>query len=197
MAMNRLGNGLHGAGHNEEALSVGEAEMSMLRRLGDTENNLLIAQSNLANTYEMVGRLEDVLRLKRDVYSGFLKLYGDEHITTLRAAHNYANSLLDLKRFEEAKVLMCKTIPVSRRVLGESMELTLAMRTNYAMALYEDDGATLDDLREAVTSMAETAPIARRVFDAAHPATLCHEGALRNARAALRARETPPPAGSG
>ena len=38
------------------------------------------------------------------------------------------------------------------------------MQLNYARALNEDDGATLDELREAVTALEETAPIARRVL---------------------------------
>ena len=40
------------------------------------------------------------------------------------------------------------------------------------MALHADDDATLDDLREAVTSLEEIEPIARRVLGSAHP-TAC------------------------
>ena len=77
---------------------------------------MLIAQGNLAITYEALGRLEEALRMKRDVYSGRLKLMGEEHETTLMAASNYANLLLDLKRFEEARSLLRKMMPVARRV---------------------------------------------------------------------------------
>ena len=66
------------------------------------------------------------------------------------------------------------------------------MRWLYAAALCNDPAATLDNLREAVTTLEETAPIARRVLGGAHPLTVDIELALRNARAALRARETPP-----
>ena len=38
----------------------------------------------------------------------------------------------------------------------------------------------------------ETARIERRVFGGAHPITMGIESDLRNARAVLRARETPP-----
>ena len=55
-----------------------------------------------------------------------------------------------------------------------------------------DDGATLDDLREAVTTLEDTERIARRVLGGAHPLTSTIEGDLRDARSALRARETPP-----
>ena len=84
-------------------------------------------------------------------------------------------------------------LPAARRVIGNSHEFTLEMRINYARALYGDPGATLDDLREAVTTIEDAGRIARRVFGGAHPITVAMEKSLRNARAALRARETPPP----
>ena len=85
---------------------------------------------------------------------------------------------------------MRKTIPVARRVLG-NVRLTLAMRMNYAEALYKDPAATLDDLREAVKVLEDTAGIVRRVFGSANPLTEGVEQSLRAARANLRARETP------
>ena len=57
--------------------------------------------------------------------------------------------------------------------------------------LYKDDAATLDDLREAVTMLEEIEPTARRVLGGAHPIVQMSERNLENARAALRARETP------
>ena len=53
--------------------------------------------------------------------------------------------------------------------------------------IYKDDGATLADLREVVTTLEEIDPIARRVLGGAHPITVGVETCLRNARAALRA----------
>ena len=55
--------------------------------------------------------------------------------------------------------------------------------------LCRDDGATLSDLREAVTTLEDIEPIARRVLGGAHPLTTAIERFLRNGRAALRARE--------
>ena len=106
----------------------------------------------------------------------------------------YANSLQTLKRFGEAKSLLRKTMPVARRVLGENNEATLTMRGCYADALMMrgDPSATLDDLREAVTTLEDAEPTARRVFGSAHPLTAGIEKTLRLARAALRAREAPP-----
>ena len=64
------------------------------------------------------------------------------------------------------------------------------MRALYAKALYEDEGATLDDVREAVTTLEDAARISRRVFGGAHPLASGIEDDLRDARAALRARES-------
>ena len=85
---------------------------------------------------------------------------------------------------------MRTTIPVARRVLGENDETTILLRCNYPMALYKDPDATLDDLREAVTTLEETERTARRVLGGAHPITITIGQSLQIARAVLRARET-------
>ena len=90
---------------------------------------------------------------------------------------------------------MRKTIPVTQRVLGDGYELTLKMRCIYGQSLYLDANATLDDLREAVTTLEETFRTARRVLGGAHPLTEVLQDELRCARAALRARETQSSAG--
>ena len=96
-------------------------------------------------------------------------------------------SLNKLQRFEEAKPLFRKTMPVARRVLGENDYRTLTMRGNYARALYKDPDATLDDLHEAVTTLEDSERIARRVLGGSHPRTTGTERQLRYARATLRA----------
>ena len=187
--MTLLGNGLSEAERHEEALSVQEARLSTLRRTGASEKYLLIAQGNLACTYDSLGRREEASRIRQEVYSGNLKLYGAEHRETLREASNFAATLLELKRYPECLSLMRKSIPVARRVLGSNNETTLKMRMIYAKALYEDPGATLDDLHEAVTTLEEIERTARRVLGGAHPVVKSIEAVLRNARA--RACETP------
>ena len=62
-----------------------------------------------------------------------------------------------------------------------------------AMALYLDADATLDDLREAVTTSEDAERTARRVLGGEHPVTTGMEKSLQSARTVLRARETPSP----
>ena len=191
LALSVLGNGLSDADRDEEALSVREAELSSLQRLGARAENMLIAQGNLANTYKALRRLEEAIRMRREVYSGWLKLKGDEHPETLREALCYASALTHLNRHDEAKSLLRKTIPAARRVLGEEHVHTLTMRKIYAVVLASDGCATLDDIREAVTTLEEVERIARRVFGGAHPLTSQIEDELRDARRALYARGLP------
>ena len=63
------------------------------------------------------------------------------------------------------------------------------MRKNYAVALWSDPAATLNDLRESVTMLEDMERIARRVLGGAHPLVVGIEGTLRAVQATLRARE--------
>ena len=90
------------------------------------------------------------------------------------------STIARLQRLEEAKTLFRKTIPSTRRVLGENDGLTLEMTANYAKTL----GG-----REAVTILEKLAPTARRVLGGAHPLAMNIEETLRCAQADLRARE--------
>jgi len=93
-----------------------------------------------------------------------------------------------MKRLKEAKSLIRRTLPAVRRVFSDNDGTTLRMRKNYARTLYEDTGATLDDLREAVASLEDVGRIARRVLGGAHPFTKrLAEFELRDARAVLQA----------
>ena len=194
-ALAELGNGLADGKHNEDALSVRETQLAVYQRLGAPEQTMLWFQTSLASTYQDLRRYEEAIVLRRNVYSGSLKLYGEEHVETLAAAADYAHSLNGLQRFEEAKSLMRKMIPVARCSFREGDANMLRMRWNYAEALYRADGATLDDIREAVATLEEIEPIAQRVLGGSHPLVVENESHLCNSRAemraALAAREAP------
>ena len=127
------------------------------------------------------------MSLWQEIYSSRLKLVGAENINTLLAANNYADTLVKLKRFEEAKTLMRKSVPAARRVLGDHHH-TFAMRANYAAVLYNDPDATLDDLREAVSTLEEIEPTAQRVLGPANPTAAGIEECLQDARVVENAR---------
>ena len=104
-------------------------------------------------------------------------------------ASNYAANLRDLEHFEEARSLLRKTMPIARRVFGDKDIVLFRMIKIYAAALYEDTGATLNDLHEAVTTLEELEPTARRVLGGAHPLLGSIKRQLQAARTVLDARE--------
>ena len=81
--------------------------------------------------------------------------------------------------------MLREMMPVARRVLGDNHDLPLQMIRVYAAAL-----CSVEDMWEAVTTLEEAARTARRVLGGAHPTTTGIERSLRDARAALCARET-------
>ena len=54
---------------------------------------LLTVQNNLACTHHKLGRLDEAMRVRQDVYSRRLELSGEEGRDTILAANNYAASL--------------------------------------------------------------------------------------------------------
>ncbi len=184
-AISEVGNGLLETGLYEDALSVKETELATLLRIGTSAHNILDVQGNLAVTYAKLERHELALRMKRIVYSGYLKLKGEEHTDTLISANNYADSLIQLQRYKTVMSVLRKTLPIARRVLGENHHLTLRMRFNYARALHQDPAATLDDRRESVTTLEDAERTARRVFGGAHPFVEQVEHFLRESRGLL------------
>ena len=127
--------------------------------------------------------------MRRAIYSGWLKLEEENH-NTFREANNYASSLIELQHYAEARSLLRRTIPVAQRVRGKGDDNTLRLSWNYAKALYKDDDATLDDIREAVTTLEDAERIARRVLGGANPTTTGIEIQLQGARLVLSARES-------
>ena len=84
---------------------------------------------------------------------------------------------------------MLKMMPVARRALGDNNETTLRLTCCLARALYKDPAATLDDLREAVSTLEDLERTARRVLGGAHPLTVEIERELQHSRKVLRTRE--------
>ncbi len=194
VAMNLLGNGLSAAGHHEDALSVKKADLSMLQRLGANEASILTIQGSLATTYQNLGRFKEALRLRRDVYSGSVRIFGKEHTNTLGEVYSLSNLFIALKRFRKARSLLRKMLPVARRVLGEGHEITLRATNMYAQLIFKTTqhplfgGAPLDDYREAVKMLEDAEQIARRVLGNAHPTVHEIKRSLDESRAALRVR---------
>ena len=119
----------------------------------------------------------------------------------VRCKLRYCNATCQHDHWRRGHKQMCKSllrkIPPARMfsVFGENNEITLTMRLVYAQVVILGPSPTLAALCKAVSTLEDTARIARRVLGGAHPSIARIEEDLRNARAALRAREEAQPSG--
>ena len=87
-----------------------QAELSLMKRVGAPGDHMLAVQTRVGYSYNALGRHEEGLPLQRDVYSGRLKLHGENHQETIWSAGYLANSLYRTRRFDEGKALLRKVI---------------------------------------------------------------------------------------
>ena len=182
--MTALGNSLGLAGHHEDALCVKEARLSMLRRLGAHEEDVLAAQGNLAISYEKLGRREEALRIRRDVYSGHLRHrdLGPLHQSTLGTALNLSTSLVDAGNYAEARAFMRDQMELARRAFGADHPVTLDFQWGYSRAFTLDKDVSAEQLAEVATTLEKTLEISQRVCGREHPRTCSIRGELTFAK---------------
>jgi len=179
MAMNQLANGLAVAEYHEDSLSVREAELATEERLGASPLRTLVTRGNLALSYYHLGRIEDALRLQREVYTGWQILSVSSEVLSsseLREAvgdcltisvGNLTELLVAAREFEEAQSLAREKLPAIIDRHGPDHTLTLEVRTWYARALFLEG----EDFAEAETILDDVWRRSRRVLGEAHPDT--------------------------
>ena len=184
-AMMELGNGLHGVDRHEERLGVLEAEMAALRRRGTSEIHILRTKNNTAVCYQNLGRHEEALGLRREVYAAFRVMLGESQEETLIAAHNLGLSFIKLKRFAEAKSTLLKPIADAQRTLGDDHATTLDLRDVFGEAL-----SLNEEFDEATVIYEDIIKRSRRLLGAQHCETQRRERYLGQIRdfLAIRAR---------
>ena len=111
------------------------------------------------------------MSLRRDVYSGTVRLKGKHHAETMTECGNLVINLIELERFQEAKRLLRKVIPVARRVLGNEHNLTLSLCEDLSRATLLDGDSSAEEVREAVRALEDTLGVWRRVLGPQHPNT--------------------------
>ena len=146
----------------------------------------LVAQSNLAISYQRLGRHEEALRIEREVYARRSALYGRDNESTLISAGNLASTLVDdLQQFDEARAFLRDRIPEAMRVCGKDHDITFKMQRMYAQSLYENDGASREDVTAAIAQLEDIDRRQTRIYGAAHPQTRSTRRRLAEARAKL------------
>ena len=88
---------------------------------------------------------------------------------------------IDLRRFEEAKSLLRKTIPVARRVFGGESGRVLSLREDLCRATLAGDSSSKEK-RKALQMLEDTVAALRRLFGLLHPETQRAQGLLEKWR---------------
>ena len=185
-AMGALGGALRSSGRCAEAIPVLEAELALRRRhFSRSEQGILGTIANLANCHCDLGRDDEALALRREVYAGMVAVYGVSHERTILNGCNLGISLNNLALWDEALPLLRQLLPAARQLLGADNDVTLDIKLNLAHVLYNVPESSRDDLLEAETIMQGVVQRRRQVFGPAHPRTLLAERALSRARAKL------------
>ena len=146
---------------------------------------MLVARSNLANRYSALGRLEEALLLRQEVYARTSALHG-LHGDTLLTAANLASTLVDdLEQLDEARAFLRDRIPEAIRVLGKNHDLTFKLQRMHAQCLFENAGASLEDVTAAIAALEDLDRRQTQVFGSRHPQTAGTRRFLAEARETL------------
>jgi hypothetical protein len=184
-AMTQLGNGLTALDHHDDALSVREVELATMRRLGTPEEVTIMTKANIAFSYEKLGRYEETLALRREVYAQAVAF---KHPTDqiIIYANNLAVSLKRAERYEEAKCFLRERIAEGfDRTLGANHISVIKLRWNYAGAFCDDDKASRDDVVKAVATFEELFSTTQRLLGKFHPTTKSAKAYLESGRSKL------------
>ena len=117
-----------------------------------------------------------------------LTLHGLDDERTLISVTCLAISLIRGKKWAETKDLTHEALPAARRALGSDHELTIKLECQLARASYADEGASLDELRQAISMYEDLIRRARRIFGDSHPAAESMAARIEEARTTLARR---------
>ena len=97
-----------------------------------------------------------------------------------------ASTLVDeLQQFDEARAFLRDRIPEATRALGKDHDQTFKLQRMYAQSLYENDGASREDVTEAIATLEDIDRRGTRVYGPAHPQAVATRNRLAEARETL------------
>ena len=203
--MTQLGNSLASVRLVGLALTVYEAHLSACGRILPNQDSCatLTTKGNMVGCLMALGRTQDAARLAGEVYGKRVAIEGEAHPESIREGMNMAAVLIGVPQsctvhgrervhILEAKRFLLELLPRAQRALGAEDRVTLGIRREYARALYVDEKASPDELRESEEILDDLCRTSRRVLGPIHEQThlaLEELVAARKRRAEVRAGE--------
>ena len=124
-----------------------EANLALNRRYwSHDERGILNAQDSLGSCLAAVGRDDEAIALRREVFARSETVWGvsEQSIVT---GLNLSISLMRQGLWNEIKSFLRDQLPVARQTLGADADLTLKLQKVLAGALCDDPDHTRTDLR--------------------------------------------------
>ncbi len=156
-----LGDGRAAADQFERARAIYD------RQLGPDHGRTLKSLRGLANSYELLGRHADALRLREEALAGHQRTLPPEHPDTISTRSDMASSYFFLGRSVDAMKLRQETLAACERTLPPDHPTTLLCTNNLAVS-YQSAGRYADALR----LWEKTRAGHRRTLPPDHPDTL-------------------------
>ena len=91
----------------------------------------------------------------------------------------------DLEQFDEARAFLRDRIPEAIRVLGKNHDLTFKLQRMHSQCLFENAGASLEDVTAAIAALVDLDRRQTQVFGSRHPQTAGTRRFLEKARQKL------------
>ena len=163
--MTALGTGLYMTFSYADALTAFEGDLAMMQRIRAPEFMMQSQKTNVANCYDYLGRKDEALVIRREIYAWRRINLGFSNDLTQTAALNVSHSLIESGRIPEAKSICYEVIGAlpPDKLISFNM---LRLRQKLAWAEF-DDG----NLREAQAMYEDLERSTLRVLGPAHPLT--------------------------
>ena len=176
---------LNALGDSAQAIAVGEPLIAdQEQALGADHPETLAARNNLANAYQMAGRMDEAIALHEQVLADRERVLGPDHPDTLASRKNLADASRAADPASEAIALHEQVLADREQALGPDHPDTLASRNNLAVA-YQAAGR----MDEVIALHQQVLADRERVLGPDHPDTLAARNNLANA---YQAEDDPP-----
>jgi serine/threonine protein kinase/tetratricopeptide (TPR) repeat protein len=166
--------------------TIAAEQLRMARALyndyrGPDHPDTLLSMNDLANSYDVLGRNAEALKLREETLALSKARLGGDHPETLRCMNNLAISYHALGRHGDALELQKETVAVQKIKLGADHPDTLAGMTNLATCYH-----VLGQNAEALKLREETLALQKVKLGQDHPDTLLSMNNLASSYDALR-----------
>lgn len=181
---------LYAGGQYEDACHTFHAHLQVLRRIcPDNEAPITSCRQNLANCADVLGRLDELLVLRREIHAGSETTHGPADQRTVDAALAVASALLRFDKPEDAQTFCRETLAKVKSGCPPRDARVVTLTCALAQTLYdpaEDREYMMQDVQEAERLLMEALQASRQVFGSSHPQTIRVRKELDAVRAARR-----------